>query len=59
MPSLQENSPNTVYECLEQGIPFIASNVGGVPELIAPDDHARVLFEPTRRGARGKAASRA
>jgi glycosyltransferase involved in cell wall biosynthesis len=47
MPSLQENSPNTVYECLAKGIPFIASNVGGVPELIAEQDRARVLFEPT------------
>jgi glycosyltransferase involved in cell wall biosynthesis len=47
MPSLQENSPNAVYECLELGIPFIASNVGGVPELIAPDDRPRILFEPT------------
>ncbi len=43
MPSLQENSPNAVYECLERGIPFIASNVGGVPELVSGD----VLFEPT------------
>ena len=37
IPSLHDNSPNTVYECLEHGIPFIASNVGGVPELIAPE----------------------
>jgi glycosyltransferase involved in cell wall biosynthesis len=43
MPSLQENSPNAIYECLERGIPFIASNVGGVPELVSGD----VLFEPT------------
>jgi glycosyltransferase involved in cell wall biosynthesis len=50
MPSLQENSPNTVYECLELGIPFIASSVGGVPELIAPEDRGRVLFEPTAAG---------
>jgi glycosyltransferase involved in cell wall biosynthesis len=50
MPSLQENSPNTVYECLEHGIPFIASNVGGVPELIASNDRSRVLFEPTSEG---------
>jgi glycosyltransferase involved in cell wall biosynthesis len=50
MPSLHDNSPNAVYECLEQGIPFIASNVGGVPELIDPADHARVLFEPTAEG---------
>jgi hypothetical protein len=49
-PSLGDNSPNTVYECIEHGIPLIASNVGGIPELIAPDDRARVLFEPTPEG---------
>jgi hypothetical protein len=46
MPSLQENSPNAVYECLEHGIPFVASAVGGVPELVEAD----VLFEPTAGG---------
>jgi len=46
MPSLQENSPNAVYECLEHGVPFIASAVGGVPELVDAD----VLFEPTAAG---------
>ena len=50
MPALTDNSPNTVYECIEHGIPLIASNVGGIPELIAPDDRQRVLFEPTARG---------
>src|SRR5262249_28913448 len=35
-----------VYECLEHGIPFIASAVGGVPELVEPE----VLFEPTAAG---------
>jgi glycosyltransferase involved in cell wall biosynthesis len=53
MPSLQENSPNAVYECLERRIPFIASNVGGVPELVAADDRARVLFEPTAEHLEG------
>jgi glycosyltransferase involved in cell wall biosynthesis len=46
MPSLFDNSPNTVYECLEHGVPFIASDVGGVAELISPSDRGRVLFEP-------------
>jgi glycosyltransferase involved in cell wall biosynthesis len=50
MPTLQDNSPNTVYECLERDIPFIASDVGGVPELIAPEDRPRVLFEPSYEG---------
>ncbi len=56
--SLSENSPNTIYECLERGIPLIASAAGGIPELIAPDDRARVLFEPTPEGVR-KAVARA
>jgi glycosyltransferase involved in cell wall biosynthesis len=50
MPSFEENSPNVVYECLENGIPFIASNARGIRELVAPDDHDRVLFEPTEAG---------
>ena len=52
MPSLEDNSPSTVYECLELGIPFIASGVGGTQELIAEDDRARVVFQPTTDGIR-------
>jgi glycosyltransferase involved in cell wall biosynthesis len=47
MPSLEDNSPATVYECLERRIPFIASRAGGTAELIAGDDRHRVLFDPT------------
>lgn len=47
IPSLHDNSPNTIYECLEERIPFIASKTGGSPELIAPEDHCDVLFDPT------------
>ena len=50
MPSFEENSPNTVYECLENGFPFIASNAAGIRELVAPGDQARVLFDPTVDG---------
>jgi glycosyltransferase involved in cell wall biosynthesis len=48
IPSLVENSPFTVVECAANGIPFIASAVGGIPELL-PDERSRerVLFEPT------------
>jgi glycosyltransferase involved in cell wall biosynthesis len=46
MPSLLENSPYAVAECIEHGIPFLASNVGGTPELVAEQDRARVLCEP-------------
>jgi glycosyltransferase involved in cell wall biosynthesis len=47
MPSLLENSPYAVAECLEHGIPFIAADVGGTPELVAEVDRARVLVPPT------------
>ncbi len=44
--SLVDNYPNTVLECIGGGIPFIASAVGGIPEIISPEDHAHVCFEP-------------
>jgi len=46
IPSLIENSPCTVAECLIRGLPFLASRVGGTAELIADADAGRVLFEP-------------
>lgn len=49
MASLVENSPYTVLECLHHGVRFIASNVGGIPELIASEDAATCLFSPNPR----------
>ena len=49
VPSLSDNSPNTIHECLLYKIPFAASNIGGIPELVAESDRDRVLFAP--RGA--------
>jgi GT2 family glycosyltransferase/glycosyltransferase involved in cell wall biosynthesis len=45
IPSLVDNLPNTVLECLGANLPFIASNAGGIPEMIAADDLARTCFE--------------
>jgi glycosyltransferase involved in cell wall biosynthesis len=53
IPSLEDNSPNAVYECLERGIPFIAGNSGGIAELVAQEDRDRVLFDPTPDGVAG------
>jgi glycosyltransferase involved in cell wall biosynthesis len=50
MPSFGETFSNAVYECLERGIPFLASDAGAPPELIAEEDRARVLFQPTSAG---------
>lgn len=47
MPSLLENSPYAVAECIEHRIPFVATRVGGTPELVAAEDQGRVLCEPT------------
>jgi len=50
MPSFEETFGNTVRECLDYGIPFIASTAAAIQELVAPEDRGRVLFEPTARG---------
>lgn len=46
IPSLGENLPCTVAECVAQGLPFIATAVGGTAELLAQEDAGRVLVEP-------------
>jgi len=43
IPSLLDNLPYVVIESLASGIPFLASNVGGIPELVVGDEH---LFSP-------------
>jgi glycosyltransferase involved in cell wall biosynthesis len=50
MPSLLDNSPNTVSECIEHGIPFVATDTGGIAELVAEDERPRVLCAPTADG---------
>ncbi|MGP1351686.1 MAG: glycosyltransferase family 4 protein [Parasphingopyxis sp.] len=46
MPSLIENSTMAVYEALVHKIPFVATAVGGTPELIDPADHDATLVPP-------------
>ncbi len=42
MPSSVDNSPCTVLECIQRGIPFLVSDVGGIPELIHAEDRPAV-----------------
>jgi glycosyltransferase involved in cell wall biosynthesis len=50
MPSLMDNAPFAVIECATNGIPFVASRVGAVPELVAdPEVQERFLFDTTPR----------
>ncbi len=44
--SLSDNYPNTVLECVGAGVPLLASNVGGIPEIIDAADREKVCFEP-------------
>jgi len=46
LPSLMENAPATIVECLMAGIPVLASDVGGTREVVAPEDRARILVKP-------------
>jgi glycosyltransferase involved in cell wall biosynthesis len=45
--ALTDNAPYTVLECLSRGVPFIASEVGGVAEMVAPASRDAILFPPT------------
>lgn len=47
LPSLADNSPYAVVECLEQSLNFICSNVGGQCELISPEFWESHTFSPT------------
>lgn len=47
MPSLWDNLPYTVIECLQNGVSFLASDIGGVPELVEDREN---LFVPDERG---------
>jgi O-antigen biosynthesis protein len=44
--SLADNFPNTVLECIGAGVPLLASDVGGIPEIISAEDRGNVCFEP-------------
>ena len=37
LPSLQDNYPNTILECMSAGIPFITSKGGGISEILGEE----------------------
>merc|ERR1711988_81405 len=54
MPSLDENFPSTVFECLSGQVPFIASRVGGIPEMISPQHVEDITFHPNAQDLEAK-----
>lgn len=49
LPSLFEGMPMTLIEAMGTGMPILASNVGGIPDMIE-NEKSGLLCEPTVRG---------
>ncbi len=43
LPSLLDNCPLVVIECIENGFPFLAATTGGIPDMV----DRKATFEPT------------
>jgi glycosyltransferase involved in cell wall biosynthesis len=54
LPSLTEGSPNVLLEAMACGVPSVATNVGGVPEIVS--DGKEALLVPARDPVRLAAA---
>jgi glycosyltransferase involved in cell wall biosynthesis len=56
LPSLTEGTPNAIIEAMAHGKPIIASNVGGIPDLV--NEKTGILISPNDVEALGKAMTR-
>jgi glycosyltransferase involved in cell wall biosynthesis len=57
LPSLIENSPNSVAEAMCAGLPVVATNVGGIPSMV-DDGVTGILVPPRDVGALSSAVIR-
>jgi O-antigen biosynthesis protein len=54
IPSLTDNLPNTVIECISKKIPFITTTSGGQVELLSEDCRQQYLVQPDPRALVGR-----
>jgi len=47
MPSLADNSPCVIHECIQARVPFISTLGSGIQELVDPQCWPHMMFEPT------------
>ena len=57
LPSYSEGCPNVVIEAIACGCPVVASEVGGIPEIVSPE--SSILVPPRNSGALAAALSTA
>lgn len=57
LPTQEDNCPMVVLEAMAAGVPVLASNVGGVPELILPE-RTGLFCDPTRPATFGEGVTR-
>ena len=57
LPSLEDNCPMTVLEAAAAGVPVVAANVGGVPDLIE-DGKTGLLCDPLDAASMGGAVEK-
>jgi len=57
LPSLEDNCPMVVLEAMASGVPVIAPNAGGVPDLIRDGENG-LLIDPTSAESMRNAVSR-
>src|SRR5581483_5428280 len=57
LPSLQEGFPRVIYEAMTQGLPVIATAVGGIPEVVV-EGESGLLVPPGSESALAQAIDR-
>jgi glycosyltransferase involved in cell wall biosynthesis len=57
LPTLEDNCPMVVLEAMAVGLPVIASQVGGIPDLIE-EGKTGLMFDPTNPDSMRRATSR-